>query len=510
MNRREALALMGGLSMTAFLPTLARADTKNIKLGYNVATLANPFFQGMTKGVVDAAAKYPNITLINTNANGDANTQSTMVVDLINQGVDALILNPINANSIVPVVEQANKKNIPVFTLDRGAAGGDTVNFLETDNVALGREGAQFILDKLKARYGKIQGNVVDLVGLIGTTAGDDRDKGFTEVFNKAAGENPDLKLVARQEGKFDQETSFNLMSQIMAANPQIDAVFKKAVELGKASASEADAGMARLSTSGEIAKVLGGADLVIDHTAEDFVEAVLGATDDVGAHVVCDLAGGDFVGRSWQCTAREGRYLPVGFTDDDQNGMTGRPLRMASIGNFSIVGILGAWVDQVDPGMRRFGFNPFTREQGDRVHAALTVLVESGAVRPHVGRVVDIDEAAAALADHQARRSVGRTVVIDGRHELALRRERKSGRSGKLLSNADALDPGPACDREHRALGRVAEERGLPLGCHEGCVVAGQAPDEAPMKRLMVSVTDGRAVELLQASAAAVTRAGH
>jgi ribose transport system substrate-binding protein len=227
MNRREALALMGGLSMSAFLPTIARAEGKAIKLGYNVATLANPFFQGMTKGVVDAAKKYPNIQLINTNANGDANTQSTMVIDLINQGVDALILNPINANSIVPVVDQAKKKGIPVFTLDRGAACGDCqVNFLETDNVALGREGAQFIADKLKQRYGKVQGNVVDLVGLIGTTAGDDRDRGFTEEFNKIAAENPDLKLVARQEGKFDQETSFNLMSQIMAANPQIDAVF--------------------------------------------------------------------------------------------------------------------------------------------------------------------------------------------------------------------------------------------------------------------------------------------
>ena len=50
------------------------------------------------------------------------------------------------------------------------------------------------------------------------------------------------------------------------------------------------------------------------------------------------------------RCVARDGRYIPVGFTDDDQNGMTGRPLRMASIGNFSIVGVLGAWVDDLDP----------------------------------------------------------------------------------------------------------------------------------------------------------------
>lgn len=153
------------------------------------------------------------------------------------------------------------------------------------------------------------------------------------------------------------------------------------------------------------------GADLVVVHTQDDFVEAVLGATGDRGADVVCDLAGGDFVGRSWQCVAREGRYLAVGFTDDGENGMTGRPLRMASIGNFSVVGVMCAWVDDLDPGMRRFGFNPFTRAEGDEVHTALQQLVAAG-LRPHVGRVVSLEEAGAALAAHEERRSLGRTVV--------------------------------------------------------------------------------------------------
>ena len=185
------------------------------------------------------------------------------------------------------------------------------------------------------------------------------------------------------------------------------------AIQLGVAAGARVLATVSSVEKA-ELCREL-GADLVIDHTEEDFVEAVLQATGDVGADVVCDLAGGEFVGKSWQCVAREGRYLPVGFTDDDQNGMTGRPLRMASIGNFSIVGILGAWVDQIDPGMRRFGFNPFTRDEGDRVHAALLGLVSAGTIRPHVGRVVEIDEAAAALSDHQSRRSVGRTVVRIG-----------------------------------------------------------------------------------------------
>ena len=154
------------------------------------------------------------------------------------------------------------------------------------------------------------------------------------------------------------------------------------------------------------------GADLVVDHTGEDFVEAVLAATDDVGADVVYDLSGGDFVERSWRCTARGGRYLAVGFADDDDNGMTGRPLRMACIGNIDIVGVMLAWVDGVDPGMRRFGFNPFGRDVADEIHADLLRLAAEGAIRPVIGRRVTMEEAGAALDEHEARRSLGRTVV--------------------------------------------------------------------------------------------------
>lgn len=154
------------------------------------------------------------------------------------------------------------------------------------------------------------------------------------------------------------------------------------------------------------------GADVVVDHTAEDFVEAVLAATGDVGAEVIYDLAGGDFVERSWRCTARGGRYLAVGFADDEENGMTGRPLRMACIGNIDIVGVMLAWVDSVDPGMRRFGFNPFGRDVADEIHADLLRLAAEGRIRPFVGRRVGMEGAGEALDQHEARRSVGRTVV--------------------------------------------------------------------------------------------------
>ncbi len=217
--------LVVALAFACAAPGAARAQQH--KVGLSVATLANPFFQGMSKGVVMGVAKYPDLTLINTSANGDANQQATQVLDLINQGVAALILNPINADAIVPVVKQANKKGIPVFTLDRGAACGKCqVNFLETDNVALGKEGIDFIAQKLKQRYGSVRGNIVDLEGLRGTTAGDEREQGFSDEFDALAKANPGLKLIARQAADFDADKGFNIMTQLLAANGQIDAVF--------------------------------------------------------------------------------------------------------------------------------------------------------------------------------------------------------------------------------------------------------------------------------------------
>ena len=154
------------------------------------------------------------------------------------------------------------------------------------------------------------------------------------------------------------------------------------------------------------------GADLVVDHRSEDFVEVVLGDTEDRGADVVYDLTGGEFVERSWRCTARGGRYLAVGFADDDANGMTGRPLRMGCIGNIDIVCVMVAWAEAVDPGMRRFGFNPFGRDVADEIHTDLLRLVDKELIHPYVGRRVSMEEAGAALDQHEHRRSLGRTVV--------------------------------------------------------------------------------------------------
>lgn len=157
------------------------------------------------------------------------------------------------------------------------------------------------------------------------------------------------------------------------------------------------------------------GAELAVDHWEANFANAVLDHTQDVGAEVVCDLAGGGFRIDAWRAVARGGRYLAVGFADDPENGTGGAPLRPTCIGNFSIVGVIGAYMSHVPSPLRRMGFNPFGRDVADAVHADLLRLVAQGDLRPHVGQRVSLEEAAMALEAHEQRRTLGRTVVMIG-----------------------------------------------------------------------------------------------
>jgi ribose transport system substrate-binding protein len=200
-------------------PTTKKAG--DITVGYAGPTLTNAFFVGLSKGVNDGA-KEQGFKVKETNANGDAQQQFNDAVNLLSQGVDVLILTPIDSNGITPAVQQANQKGIPVFTLDRGSSGGTITSFVETDNVAAGKQAAQWIGDQLTKRYGSPQGNVVDLQGLIGTTAAKSREDGFQEGMKAF----PNIKIVANQEGGFDQEKSLNATTNILQAQPKIDAIF--------------------------------------------------------------------------------------------------------------------------------------------------------------------------------------------------------------------------------------------------------------------------------------------
>jgi NADPH2:quinone reductase len=155
------------------------------------------------------------------------------------------------------------------------------------------------------------------------------------------------------------------------------------------------------------------GAHRVINHRTEAFNKVVLTETSYAGAHVILDLAAGDFVEPSWNCIAREGRYVAAGFADDDDNGFAGRALRPLCSANFSILGFMLSYVSAVAPEIREFGFNMFTRDVADEVHEALLLMASEGKLHSVLSRTVALEQAAEALTEQEQRKTMGRTVVL-------------------------------------------------------------------------------------------------
>ncbi|RII98548.1 NAD(P)H-quinone oxidoreductase, partial [Clavibacter nebraskensis] len=55
------------------------------------------------------------------------------------------------------------------------------------------------------------------------------------------------------------------------------------------------------------------GAEILIDYREQDFVEALLAATDGRGADVILDAIGGDYIDRDIRALARDGRIMVIG-----------------------------------------------------------------------------------------------------------------------------------------------------------------------------------------------------
>ncbi|HSG17799.1 MAG TPA: substrate-binding domain-containing protein, partial [Anaerolineae bacterium] len=114
--------------------TTGAAPMGDYVLGLSLSTLNNPFFVTLAEGAQEAADAAGS-ELIVVDAQDDPAQEATNMEDLIQRGVDAIMVNPTDADAIVPSIQKANDAGIPVFTIDRGAAGGDVVAHIASDNV---------------------------------------------------------------------------------------------------------------------------------------------------------------------------------------------------------------------------------------------------------------------------------------------------------------------------------------------------------------------------------------
>jgi len=191
------------------------------RIGLSISTLNNPFFVTLRNGAQDAANE-EGAELIVTDAQNDAATQQDDVQNFVTQQVDAILVNPVDTEAIVPAIQAANQANIPVLCLDRGASGGEIATLIASDNVEGGRIAARELIELVGS------GPVAQLEGIPGTSAARDRGQGFAEVINAQ----DEIELVASQTANFDRAEGLNVTENILQANPGIKGIFAQNDEM--------------------------------------------------------------------------------------------------------------------------------------------------------------------------------------------------------------------------------------------------------------------------------------
>lgn len=200
-------------------PTAApEAGPRTIRLGMVNFSQCCPYFIGMSKAVQEEAAFYPNIELIITDANGDAEKLTSDVEDVLAKKPDGIILSGAWLEAAPEALDAIKKAGVPVVMVDRLLKGGDYTSWVGPHNYQIGVQDGQYIVDRLGG-----EGFIVDLRGgPADNSIGLDRTNGMLSVVEQSNIE----VVMAPDFGGWSSDGGFTLMEDMLAKYDKIDAVF--------------------------------------------------------------------------------------------------------------------------------------------------------------------------------------------------------------------------------------------------------------------------------------------
>jgi ribose transport system substrate-binding protein len=232
-KRRRLLALFAALTLavtacggddddTATTDGDGTEQGGDVTIGLAISTLQNPFFVSLRDGAQDAADE-AGVGLSISDAQDDAQQQADDIQDFITQGVDVIVVNPVDSAAIVPSIEAANDAGIPVITVDRGADGGDVLSHIASDNVLGGQLAGEYPFEQIGG-----EGDVAQLEGVPGASATNDRGEGFDQALGEADG----VELVSSQTANFNREEGYSVAQNLFQANPELAGLFAQNDEM--------------------------------------------------------------------------------------------------------------------------------------------------------------------------------------------------------------------------------------------------------------------------------------
>ncbi len=188
-------------------------------VGVSQSNLGEPWRVQMNADIAQAAKGHPELKLVFKDAQNDSLRQRAQVEELVAQKIDLLIISPKETAPLTAPVAEAYRKKIPVIVLDREVSGDEYTAFIGADNEKIGREAG-----KLARKWLGTKGAIVELKGLMTSSPGQARHKGFRE--GLALGENPDSKIVFEADMQWLEPNARKEMESALATQKVIDLVY--------------------------------------------------------------------------------------------------------------------------------------------------------------------------------------------------------------------------------------------------------------------------------------------
>jgi ribose transport system substrate-binding protein len=212
----------GGTTTTATEGTGTGGEAAEDLSDVTIAFSAPGADHGWLAAITDdarAEAEELGVNFVLTEGTNDSAAQAAQVRTLIAQNPDVLVILPHEGGPLTPVAEEAIQKGIPVVNIDREFSSPSAYRtWIGGDNYGIGFAAGNYIADELNC-----QGNVVEIQGIAGISVTELRTQGFKDAI-KRCGAN--LRIVASQPADFLPDKGLSVMSTILQAQDDIDAVY--------------------------------------------------------------------------------------------------------------------------------------------------------------------------------------------------------------------------------------------------------------------------------------------
>lgn len=193
---------------------------------------AAPYWQATAAGAKQAGKDFGvDVTFNGPDTELEVDKQVNLLQSAISSFPDAIGLAPLDSNAIVPLVEDANSRDIPVIGFDTAIEGADSLTTIATDNPAAGGEAAKHMIE-LVGSTGKIAILAHSQTAYTSVT----RVQGFTDHIKANSG----LQIISVQFNDVDQAKASNQAAAVLQANPDLLGIFCTEVSSAVAAAQEA------------------------------------------------------------------------------------------------------------------------------------------------------------------------------------------------------------------------------------------------------------------------------